>query len=137
MVHAMESAKTVLVSDSEAAAPVISKLGLGNRPVAAYTSWKELAGEQSFSSIPVLVLHFHRPPKGIMLIAIARLAHEYPGMQKVAVMDGPLPLPFAGYLTACRVHLIWAGPEREKLDQLASVVDRMHERTQWVAGIGG
>jgi hypothetical protein len=79
------------------------------------------------------VLHFRPLPKGILLATLGRMSVEYPGMEKVAVLDGPPPLPIAEYLTACGVRLLWDGTTEEGTDRLASIVDMLHERTGWIA----
>jgi hypothetical protein len=88
---------------------------------------------QPLSTISVLVLHFRPLPKGIVLATLGRMTLEYPAMQKVAVLDGPPPLPIAEYLTACGVKLLWDGATEEGADLLASVVNTLHERKQWIA----
>lgn len=101
--------------------------------MAWYTSLEELVREQPLSSVAVLVFFFSPLPKGVMLPIIARMALEYPSMQKVVVMEDRPSLPLAEYLTACGADLIWAKPRENDPEQLASVLDRMHERIQWVA----
>ena len=58
---------------------------------------------------------------------------EFPWIQKVMVIDGPLPLPIAEYLTACGVDLLECELREEKgADRLAFVVNRLQERNQWL-----
>lgn len=124
---------TALLSDSDAAASLVAGLEIRHRPVVWFTNLKDLVEEQPLSSISVLMFHFRRPPKGILLQVIARMALEYPGMQMVAIAESQLPLPMIEHLTACGVDLIWAeSKEARDLDHVASVVDRMRERTQWI-----
>ena len=100
-------------------------------PAAWYSSLAEMMKRQPLSSVSVLILNFRPLPKGILLATLGRMSLEYPAIQKVAVLDGPPPLPIAEYLTACGVKLLWDGATEE--DQLASVVNTLHERTRWIA----
>ena len=124
---------TVLLSDAEGAQGLAARLAAGTEPATWYSSVAEMVQRQSLSSISVLVLRCRPLPKGILLVTLGRMSLEYPAMQKVAVLDGPPPLPIAEYLTACGVRLIWDGSTEEGTDRLASVVNRLHERTRWIA----
>ncbi|HEX6558187.1 MAG TPA: hypothetical protein VF021_01970 [Longimicrobiales bacterium] len=119
---------TVLLSDSEAAALLAARLA----PATCYSRVEDLVREQSLSSVTVLVVDSPRQPLGMLLVMLGRMNVEYPAMQKVALMDGPPPLPIAEYLTACGVDLVWTGSGEERIEQLAAVVGRMHERTSWM-----
>ncbi len=125
---------TVLLADSERAASLAARLAPPDRKVAWYTSLEELIREQPLSSVSVLVLHSEQQPKGVMLSLLGRMSVEYPGMQKLAVMEGTPPLPIAEYLTACGVALFLTEPQEEHLDQLISVLNRMREQTGWIVG---
>lgn len=130
---AQDTGSTVLLSDSDRAPSLAARLAPSHRPFAWYASIEDLVQEQSLASVAVLVLHFHPAPKGILLAILGRMNVEYPSMQKVAVAEGPLPLPIAEYLTACGVDLLWKEPkDEEDLDRLAQVMNRMHERTRWL-----
>lgn len=124
----MKPSVAVMLSDSTAG-PVMAQ-GLTERrcPVACYTRFDDLVRHQPLGSIPVLIIHLRRPPKGSLLGTIGRMAHEFPAMQKVAVTETPLSLPVAGYLAACEVDLLWPDAGGQDLDQLAAVVDRMQAR---------
>lgn len=127
-----DTASTVLLSDGEAGPSLAASLASGETEVPWYASFSELVRERPLSSVEVLVIHFRPAPSGVLLAVLGRLNVEYPGMQKVAVIDGPVPLPIAEYLTACGVELFWtAGPEGG-IDRLAEFVDRMLERTGWL-----
>ena len=125
---------TVLLADSERAASLAAKLSPPDRDVVWYTSLEELVHKQPLSSVSVLVVHSEERPKGVMLATLGRMSVEYPGMQKVAVIEGIPPLAIAEYLTACGVALFLTQPVEERLDQLISIVDRMRERGRWIAG---
>ena len=125
-----EPESTVLLSDVEVASELAATLEAAGEEVACYSTIGDLVRERSLSSVEVLVLHFRPLPKGVLLAALGRLKHEYPGMQKVAVMDNPVPLPIAEYLTECGVDFIWS--KEEGIDCLSGVVDDMHERTRWL-----
>lgn len=98
-----------------------------------YANVEDLIHGQPLSSVAVLVLKTPSQPKGDLLVALGRMNLEYPAMQKVVVMEGPPPLPVASYLTACGVDIIWSGSGEENMENLATVVDRMRERRQWIA----
>ena len=132
-VRTRHEGSTVVVSDpKEAAAALAAKVSNGTEEPACYSSVAELVRERPLSSISVLVLNFRPLPKGILLVTLGRMKVEYPGMQKVAVLDQPLPLPIAEYLTECGVDLLWNGSP-DTGDRLASTVDRLTERVQWMA----
>jgi hypothetical protein len=126
-----EAETTVLLSDEEAATELAAKLGAAGEEVVCYSNMADLVRERPLSSVAVLVLHFRPVPKGTLLAALGRLTHEYPWIQKVAVMDDPVPLPIAEYLASCGVDFFWKQQEEDD-DRLAGVVDDMHERTRWV-----
>jgi hypothetical protein len=123
---------TVLLSDAEEAASLAALLSASSGPAACYRSVAELVHRQPLSSIAVLVLLFHPLPKGSLLATLGRMNLEYPAMQKVAVLDGPPPLPIAEYLTACRVDMLMNGSTQTRTE-LAAVVNRLHERIPWIA----
>jgi hypothetical protein len=131
MAHETES--TVLLSDPEAGPDLAAELAPADHEIAWFTSMEELVRARPLSSIAVLVLHCRPLPKGVLLAALGRMNLEYPGMQKVAVMDGPPPLPIAEYLTACGVDLIWAQKGAEGVGDLGALLERMYERTRWLA----
>ena len=124
---------TVLLSDAKDAPTLAAQLSARTGSAAWYASLAEMVRTQPLSSISVLVLHFHPLPKGALLATLGRMNVEYPGMQKVAVLDEPPPLPIAEYLTACGVSLLWNGDTEDDADRLASVVNQLHERTRWIA----
>lgn len=124
---------TVLLSDAKEAPTLAAQLAARSGPPACYASFGELIRTQPLSSISVLVLHFHPLPKGALLATLGRMNVEYPGMQKVAVLDEPPPLPIAEYLTACGVSMLWNNNPEEGAERLASVVNQLHERTRWIA----
>jgi len=132
-VRTRNEGSTVVVSDpKEAAAGLTASVSRGRSEAACYASVAELVRAQPLDSISVLVLNFRPPPKGILLATLGRMSVESPGMQKVAVLDEPLPLPIAEYLTSCGVDLLWDGSP-DTGDRLASTVDRLTERVQWIA----
>lgn len=124
---------TVLLSNAEGAPGLARRLAARTGPAAWYPSLNELVRRQPLSTISVLVLHFRPLPKGVLLATLGRMNLEYPAMQKVAVLDGPPPLPIAEYLTACGVSLLCADATDDGTDRLASVVHGLHERTRWIA----
>lgn len=126
---------TVLLSDAEESPRLAAQLAIPNEgPVPMYRTLEELVARQPLSSIDVLVVYCPPVPKGTLLATLGRLNLEYPRMQKVAVLEGPLPLPVAEYLTSCGVDLVRAGTNEKAMDQLLAVMDRVHERTGWIAG---
>ena len=109
--------------------------GLADRslPAAWYPSVSDLLRERQLCSISVLVLRFTPLPKGVLLANLGRMNLEYPWIQKVMVIDGPLPLPITEYLTACGVDLLECEIRNQKdADRLATVVNRLQERNQWL-----
>lgn len=122
---------TVLLSDAEGAPGLAARLTARTGPAAWYSSVSEMVRRQPLSSISVLVLHFRPLPKGILLALLGRMNVEYPAMQKLAVLDGPPPLAIAEYLTSCGVNLFCDGATEEETERLASVVNKLHERTRW------
>ena len=121
-------AQAVMLSDSEAGTSIATGLARRSCPVRCYYRLEDLVREQPLGSIPVLIFHLRKPPKGSLLGVIGRMALEFPAMQMVAITEVPLSLLVAEYLTACGVDLMWTEPRGQDLDTLASVVGRMHER---------
>ncbi len=124
---------TVLLSDAEEAPKLAAALAAGTGTAACYTSVGELLTKRPLSTVSVLVLRCHALPKGTLLATLGRMHVEYPGVQTVAVLDEPPPLPIAEYLTSCGVWLLWNGGSEEGAERLASVVHELHERTRWFA----
>lgn len=127
-----ETATTVLLSDEEAAPTLAARLASEEGQVPWYASIGDLVRARPLSSVGVLVIHFRPVPNGVLLAALGRMNVEYPGIQKVAVMEDPLPLPIAEYLTSCGVELFWTQEPGGGTDRLAEFVDSMHERIQWI-----
>jgi hypothetical protein len=119
---------TVLLSDSATAPSLAARLA----PATWYSRVEDLVRAQPLSSVGVLVVDSPRQPLGMLLVMFGRMNVEYPAMQKVAVMDGPPPLPVAEYLTSCGVDLVWTGSGEERIEQLAAVVNRMQKRSAWL-----
>jgi hypothetical protein len=132
-VQSTSEGSTVLLSDADEAPQLAAALAARTGPAAWYTSLGELLTKRPLSTVSVLVLHCHALPKGTLLATLGRMHVEYPGMQKVAVLDEPPPLPIAEYLTSCGVSLLWNGGSEEGAERLASVVHQLHERTRWIA----
>jgi hypothetical protein len=131
MAHEAES--TVLLSDPAAGPDLAAEIAPADHEIAWFTSMEELVRARPLSSIAVLVLNCRPLPKGVLLAALGRMHVEYPGMQKLAVMDSPPPLPIAEYLTACGVDLVWAQKGNGDVADLGQLVERMRERTRWAA----
>ena len=92
---------------------------------------EELLRGHPLPSLSVLVMHLDPGRKGPLLLAVGRLAVEYPGLQKVAIVEDPLSLPVAVYLTACAVELVRARLDLSSLDGIASAVGQARERQAW------
>ncbi|MEJ2216824.1 MAG: hypothetical protein P8099_09430 [Gemmatimonadota bacterium] len=129
---AREAESTVLLSDPEAGPDLAAQLAPTDQQVAWFGSVEEMVRARPLSSVAVLVLRFRPLPKGVLLAALGRMSVEYPEMQKVVVVDSPPPLPIAEYLTACGVDLYWE-PRGGGGGDLEALVERLHERTRWVA----
>jgi len=124
---------TVLLSDAETAPTLAADLAATSGPAACYSSVAELVRTHPLSSISILVLYLKALPKGILLATLGRMNVEYPGMQKVALMDEPPPLLIAEYLTECGVNVLWNAATPEGRRQLASIVNNLHESIPWIA----
>jgi hypothetical protein len=124
---------TVLLSDAEGTSFLAEHLGPDEEPAECYRSVAELLRRQPLSSVAVLVLHFRPRPKGSVLATLGRMNVEYPSIQKVAVLEAPPPLPIAEYLTSCGVDILVDGAAEEIAVQLVEIVNRMRERTRWIA----
>ena len=124
---------TVLLSEAEDGAAMTADLALRALPATCYPTVADLIQDRPLSSVAVLIMRSPPLPNGRLLVNLAWLNVEYPWMQKLMVVDGMLPLPMAEYLTACGVELVRCkkqGPAGA--DQLASVVNRLRERNQWL-----
>ncbi len=126
-----ESGSTVLLSDTEGAATLAAGLAGDDAHFSWHTSLEELLREQSLSSVSVLVLDLRPVPRGSMLAVVARMALEYPELQKVVVVEGPLPLPVLEYLISCGVDLVRSEGDDEELDRLVDAVRRVQARSLW------
>lgn len=124
---------TVLLSDADDAAILAAGLTHRSLPAVCYPTVADLLRERQLSSVSVLVLRFRPLPKGTLLANLGRMNLEFPWMQKLMVLDGPLPLPIAEYLTACGVDLMQCQlTNAEDADRLATVVNQLQERNQWL-----
>ena len=124
---------TVLLSDAKDAPTLAAILAARTGPATCYANVGELMRKQRLSTISILVLRCGSVPKGTLLATLGRMNVEYPGIQKVAVLDEPPPLPIAEYLASCGVSQLWNGNSAEGAQRLASVVNQLHERTRWIA----
>lgn len=124
---------TVLLSDAKDAPQLAALLAERVAPATCYASVGEMVTSQPLSTISVLVLRWGSAPKGTLLATLGRMNVEFPGMQKVAVLDEAPPLPIAEFLTSCGVSLLWNNNSEEGAEKLASVVHQLHERTRWIA----
>ncbi len=127
-------AQTVLLSDTEETLLLARLASAEERKVPMYRTLEELVKARPLSTIDVLVVDYRPMPKGTLLATLGRLNLEYPRMQKVAVLEGPLPLPVAEYLTSCGVEIVATESKEGAMNQLSAVMDRIHERTGWIAG---
>ena len=128
-----DAGSVVLLSDSEAMPSLAERLARPGRRVACYDSLEDLVRDEPVSAIEVLVLQWREMPNGVLLAALGRMTVDHPGLQKVAVMDSAPPLPVASYLTACGVDLVWPGRSEDGPDRLSTLVERIHEGTEWIA----
>lgn len=126
----MQERAAVMLSDSPDGMTIADQLSRDSCRVACYTSLEQLFAAHPPASIPVLIFHLYRRPRGNLLVVIGRLAVEHPGIQKVAVTLAPLSLEVAEYLAACGVDLVPMEPDGPDPTHLASLVRQMHERRQ-------
>lgn len=130
-----EGAPVVLLSDGDGATSLAGRLSPESGSVPCYSSVAELVKGQPLSTIDVLVVRTRRSPRGVVLAALGRMSLEYPGMQKLAVMDEPPPLPVAEYLTSCGVDLVWSGTGEDREREVVSIVERMRARKAWLGDV--
>ena len=128
-----QAGSVVLLSAADARASLAERLQRPGRRVACYDSLAELFRGEPVSTIEVLVVQCRDVPNGVLLATLGRLAVEHPGIAKVAVLQGEPPLPMASYLTACGVDLVWPDSVEAGTDRLATLVERIHEGTKWIA----
>lgn len=121
-----------MLSGSNAASGIRARLRPGSGAVVSYATVEELMQQERLDSVAVLVIDSPRQPNALLLAALGRMNLEYPAMQKVAFLEGEPSLPIASYLTGCGVDLVCRHGGEEAIDELATVVDRMRERTKWI-----
>ncbi len=128
-----EAGSVVLLSEADARASLAERLARPGRRVACYESMADLVRREPASTIEVLVVQCRDTPNGLLLAALGRLAVEHPGLPKVALLTNEPPLAVASYLTACGVDLVWPDAVEEGTDRVATLVERIHEGTKWIA----
>jgi hypothetical protein len=126
---------TVLLSDEKDGPALAAELCARGGAATFYSSVAELLRQRPLSSVSVLIVVCRPLPKGILLATLGRMNLEYPAMQKVVLVEGPLPLPIAEYLTASGVAVVQsdAGESMRAAERLAPIIRRLDERTQWIA----
>ena len=134
----MRGGATVLLSEDSSGAALARETSLRDGPVVARRSLKELLRDVPLARISVMLFHFPRPPKGVLLASIACLALESPGLQMAAIVEVPLSLPVVEFLTACGVDLIPVEPDGPDPDRVADAVRRLRVRQAWsIAAMAG
>ncbi len=128
-----EAGSVVVLSAAEARPSLAERLTKPGRRVACYGSMDELLRDEAVTAMEALVVQCRDVPNGVLLAALGRLAVEHPGLPKVAVLESAPPLPVASYLTACGVDLVWPESVEAGTDRLATLVERIHEGTKWIA----
>lgn len=123
---------TVLLSEEERQAALAAALQEGTEEPRCFSSLTELLGCEPLSSIGVFVLHSKPVPRGMILVTLGRLNLEYPGMQKVALLEGVPPLPVAEYLASCGVDILLEERSEDGPELLGASLDKLRERTRWV-----
>jgi hypothetical protein len=126
---------TVLLSDERYGPALAAELCARGGAAEFYRSVAELLERRSLSSVSVLIVASRPLPKGVLLATLGRMNVEYPAIQKVVLVEGPLPLPIAEYLTECGVLVVESdGSETVgAAERLAPVIRRLDERTHWIA----
>lgn len=127
--------QTALLARSPQPTALAARLAGPAEGVTRFESVEELLGDPRLAGVSVLVVCCRSLPLGTLLDALGRMNLEYPALQKVAVVEGPIPLRVASYLTALGVELIGAEHPDSGLDRIAAAVDRMRERRGWVAAV--
>ncbi len=128
-----EAGSLVVLSESGAVSSLAERLMRAGGRVACYGSMAELLRDEPIPAMQALVVHCREAPNGVLLAGLGRLAVEHPGLPKVAVLEGAPPLAVASYLTACGVELVWPDSVEAGTDRLATLVERIHEGTKWIA----
>jgi hypothetical protein len=132
-VNANDAGSTVLLSDEERGRALADRLAGRELAADRYASVGDLVRARPLSSVGVLALLCRPRPSGLVLVTLGRMNVEYPTIQKIVLLDDPLPLPIAEYLTACGVDIVHAGAPEEDLDRLASAIENLQERKRWIA----
>jgi len=126
-----KTGSTALVADHTAGRTLMDRLSAEGVVI-----WNEDIGgllRQGLSSaITVLVVRARPLGQGLPLALLAWINLEYPRIQKVAVVEGPLPLPIVRFLTSCGVELVWTKSD-DNVEHIVSVVDRLQGRSSWIA----
>ncbi len=128
-----EAGSVVVLSESQALPSLAERLAKPGLRVVWYGSMDALLRGEPVAALEALVVQCREVPNGVLLAALGRLAVEHPGLPKVAVLESMPPLAVASYLTACGVDLVWPESVEAGTDRLATLVERIHEGTKWIA----
>lgn len=123
----------VIIQEGDGDAPLAGWVGRKALPAATFPTVADLFRGRAPHDISVLVLLCGNHLKGTDLVHLARLNLEFPWVQKLLILQEPLPLPVREYLAACGVDLMeGALRSTQDLARLALTVDRLKERSQWL-----
>ncbi len=100
-------------------------------PIVRFSSPAELSQSDRLSSIAVLVFGVHKGRLGSLLIALSRLSVEYPGMQKLAIVEGELSVTLATYLITCSVKLLEIYLDASGSERIVRAARRILEQRTW------
>jgi hypothetical protein len=100
-------------------------------PATCFESLESLSDNLSLSSTSVFVFRVGRSRLGSLLIALNHMSHEYPGLRKLAVVDGGISVVLAAYLSACSVDFLNTRLDGPGVDRVATRVRRIVDQRPW------
>ena len=100
-------------------------------PLVCFPSLEALSHSDRLSSIAVLVSRIGEVRFGSLLIALSRLSLEYPGLRKLAIVEGGLSVSLAAYLSACSVEFLDTYLDALGLERVVRSVRRILEQRTW------
>ncbi len=112
----------------DALAESLAREGL---PVVCFPNLEALSHSDRLSSISVLVFRVGEVRLGSLLIALGRLGLEYPGLRKLAIVEGGISVVLAAYLSACSVEFLDTYLDALGLERVVRSVRRILEQRTW------
>jgi len=106
----------------------MSKQGLSS---VRFGSLESLSHCDALPAVSVLVFRVGKERLGSLLIALAHLTHEYPGLRKLAVVEDGMSVMLASYLSSCSVEFLNTCLDASGVDRVARTVRRIVEQRPW------